>query len=105
MKNQASSMITGIAWRVAFLTKLARVQPDMCCEEFLNETEWQSAYIMIKKKRPKTPPTLQEAVRMIAQVGGYLARKSDGPPGMKNLWRGLRRIRQVEIYKNIADNL
>lgn len=94
-----------IAWRILFLTKIGRTQSQLPCSEFLSETEWRTAYIMIKKKKPKHPPNIGEAIILIAQVGGYLARKSDGPPGMKNLWRGLSRIRQVEIYKEINDHL
>lgn len=94
-----------IAWRILFLIKMARTKSQLSCTEFLSETEWRTAYIMIRKKIPTAPPTIGDAIKMIAQVGGYLARKSDGPPGMKNLWRGLKRIRQVEIYNEIAVNL
>ena len=31
-------------------------------------------------------------VRLIAQIGGFLARKGDGEPGAKALWLGLREI-------------
>ncbi len=31
----------------------------------------------------------------IARMGGYLARKSDGPPGWQTLWRGWNRLRQM----------
>ncbi len=41
---------------------------------------------------PTTPPTLREAVRGIAQLGGFLARRSDGEPGVKTIWLGLRRL-------------
>jgi hypothetical protein len=32
--------------------------------------------------------TLQEFWRLVAQQGGYLGRRRDGPPGWKSLWRG-----------------
>ncbi len=32
--------------------------------------------------------SLGEAVTRIAQLGGYLDRKCDGPPGFECLWRG-----------------
>jgi len=31
---------------------------------------------------------LGEAIIVIAQLGGYLNRKCDGPPGFECLWRG-----------------
>ena len=41
------------------------------------------------------PPTLKESVKMIAKPGGYLGRNSDGPPGIKNLWRGLQKLNTI----------
>jgi hypothetical protein len=29
---------------------------------------------------------------MLAQLGGFLARKGDGEPGVKNVWRGYRAL-------------
>jgi hypothetical protein len=31
-------------------------------------------------------------VRLIAQRGGFLGRKSDGEPGARTLWQGMREI-------------
>ncbi|MEO0538459.1 MAG: IS4 family transposase, partial [Cyanobacteria bacterium P01_A01_bin.123] len=40
----------------------------------------------------KKPPTLRQAMLWIAQLGGFLARKGDGEPGLKTLWRGLTKL-------------
>ena len=42
-------------------------------------------------KRPADAPapTLREAIRMVAKLGGFIGRKSDGEPGTETLWRGL----------------
>ena len=32
---------------------------------------------------------------MIARLGGFLARQSDGEPGTQVLWRGLRRLDEI----------
>jgi hypothetical protein len=32
--------------------------------------------------------TIEQCWKKIAQGGGYLGRKSDGPPGWKTLWHG-----------------
>ena len=50
-----------------------------------------------KEPVPNEPPTVREAVRMIAQLGGFLARKHDGEPGVKTLWRGLRRLHDITL--------
>ena len=41
------------------------------------------------------PPTLREAVRMLATLGGFLGRKCDGEPGSETLWRGLQRLDDI----------
>ena len=45
--------------------------------------------------RRGAPPTLRDAVRRIAGLGGFLGRKGDGEPGVKTLWRGLRRLNDM----------
>jgi hypothetical protein len=42
-----------------------------------------------------TVPTVHQAVRWIAQLGGFLGRKSDGEPGVTTLWRGWQRLQDV----------
>ena len=41
---------------------------------------------------PKQPPRLNEVLRLIARLGGFLGRKRDGEPGVKIIWLGLQRI-------------
>ena len=36
-----------------------------------------------------------EAVRMIAYLGGFFGRKSDGEPGVKTIWSGVRRLHDI----------
>ena len=45
--------------------------------------EWKAAYILNKRNLLGKPPTLNEVVRLVARLGGFLARKSDGEPGVK----------------------
>ena len=47
------------------------------------------------RSRDGCPPTLRDAVRRIARLGGFLGRKGDGEPGVKTLWRGLRRLHDI----------
>jgi hypothetical protein len=44
---------------------------------------------------PEEPPALREAIRLIARLGGFLGRRHDGEPGVKTLWRGLKRFHDV----------
>jgi len=86
-----------VAWRLLWLTYEARIHPDSPCDTVLETHEWQSLCATIEKhhKPRKTPPSLREAVRMIAALGGFLGRKRDGEPGVKTIWRGMRRLYDI----------
>tara|TARA_B100000315_G_scaffold231236_1_gene242408 strand:+ start:126 stop:1535 length:1410 start_codon:yes stop_codon:yes gene_type:complete len=91
-----------VAWRLLWLTYEARQNPDSPCDSVLQVHEWQSLYCTVNNTPvpPKTPPTLHEAVRWIAQLGGFLGRRHDGEPGVKTIWRGLRRLNDIaETWK------
>jgi hypothetical protein len=86
-----------VSWRLLWLTYEARYNPDSSCDRVLETYEWQSLYCTTHKTpiSPITPPSLHEAVVMIAKLGGFLARKGDGQPGVKVIWRGLRRLHDI----------
>jgi len=83
-----------VAWRIHHLTKLGRETPDVPCTVFFEEAEWKALVAYIKKDPvpPPHPPSLREATRMVASLGGFLGRKCDGEPGTKSLWLGLQRL-------------
>jgi hypothetical protein len=82
-----------IAWRVLYLTMLGRECPEMPCDTVFADEEWKAAYLVTQRKPPpEQPPSLDTMVRMVASLGGFLNRKSDGFPGPKTLWIGLQRI-------------
>jgi hypothetical protein len=88
-----------VAWRIYHLTKLGREVPDLPADVFFDEDECKVllAYrnkTQSKIKRKKQIPsdqamTLYEAMRLVAQIGGFIGRKSDGEPGTETMWRGL----------------
>ena len=86
-----------VAWRVLYLTMVGRETPDMPCTAIFEAHEWQSLYCFIHKTStpPDEPPTLKQATRWIAQLGGFLGRKRDGDPGVTVLWRGLQRFYDI----------
>lgn len=81
-----------VAWRINRLMRLGRTLPELPANLLFETDEWQAAYILNKKAVPKSVPPLNAVVRLIAQLGGFLARKGDGEPGAKTLWSGLRDI-------------
>jgi len=80
-----------VAWRVDYLKMLAREKPDLPCTVFFEDTEWKSLYCWVNKTTvvPNQPPTIRQAVFMLASKGGFLGRKGDAFPGTKTIWRGL----------------
>jgi hypothetical protein len=50
---------------------------------------------------PTTRNTLSYYLNKIARLGGYLARGSDPPPGNIVMWRGLSRLRDIELGATI----
>jgi hypothetical protein len=86
-----------VAWRVLFLTMLAREVPDLPCTTVFEDHEWQALYCFVLKSAqpPPTVPSLFQAISWLAQLGGFLARKGDGPPGPISLWRGLQRLADI----------
>lgn len=91
-----------IAWRILFLTSIGRVTPECSCAYYFEEREWKMAYYAIHNKSPHVTPTLAEAILMVAQLGSYLARKSDGPTGVKTFWLGLRKLAQMMTAYELA---
>lgn len=81
-----------VAWRIARLMRLGRTVPDLDAERFFAPEEWQAAYAMMNNPLPERPPGLNAVLRLVAQLGGFLARKGDGEPGAKTIWLGLQRI-------------
>jgi hypothetical protein len=83
-----------VAWRLLWLTYQARQTPDESCLVALTEEEARVLYAHHHQttRLPDTLPTLHEATRWIAQLGGFLGRKGDGDPGVKVLWRGWMRL-------------
>ena len=90
--ERALALYLVVAWRIARLMRLGRTCPELDAEWFFAPEEWQAAYVMMNKPLPSRPPGLNTVLRLVAQLGGFLARKGDGEPGAKTIWLGLQRI-------------
>lgn len=88
------TVMSVIAWRIFFITLIARSDPTLPCTDLLAEEEWKVLYTKMHQSKdyPSAPPTIKEAVLWIAKLGGFLARKNDGEPGPITLWRGWKRL-------------
>ena len=82
-----------IAWRILFITFLGRECPELPCDVVFSEAEWKSVWKVVKKDEPPVEaPELSDFIPILATLGGYNARPSDGPPGAEVIWRGTRRM-------------
>ena len=72
--------------------RLGRTCPELDAQLLFEPDEWRAAFILNRKTPPDTPPRLNEVVRLVAMLGGFLARKGDGEPGVKTIWQGLQRV-------------
>ena len=91
------ALLSVVAWRLYWLTHINRHTPDTDCTSVLTETEWRALYCITHKTLtlPEKTPTVSEVVIWIAKLGGFLARKSDGNPGVTVIWRGWKRLTDI----------
>ncbi len=90
-------LCSAVAVRLLWMTYSARVHPEVPCTVAFSTVEWQVLYRHQRKTLdlPAQPPSLRDAVRWLALLGGFMGRKGDGEPGVKVLWRGLTRLQDI----------
>ena len=82
-----------VSWRLHHITMLTRRFPDIPCTDGFSDREWKILWVIRQKTElPAAPPSLREATRMLAGLGGFLCRKGDGEPGVKTVWRGYKKL-------------
>jgi len=89
-----------VAWRIHHLSKLGRETPEVPCTVYFADHEWQALVAAVRRDAtavPAAPPSLREAMRMVASLGGFLGRKGDGEPGTQTLWLGLQRLDDIVL--------
>ncbi|GIW94791.1 MAG: IS4 family transposase [Pirellulaceae bacterium] len=93
----AAAMV--VAWRVLYLSQMGDICPDISCEAILEPSEWKAVWTILKGAPPPAePPKLNQMVRMVAQLGGYMDYKNrKDRPGPKTLWRGLQRMCNLSL--------
>jgi len=100
--ERAVTVYTVTACRIMHITYLARAAPDLPCTVAFDDDEWRALHCYVHKTsvEPQNPPSLREALLMLAKIGGFLSRKGDGEPGVKVVWHGIRVLEgAVEMYR------
>lgn len=62
--------------------------------------------LVARARRSRVPlATVRQFVDGVAQLGGYLGRACDGPPGWQSLWRGYQRLADMRLGLELARQL
>jgi hypothetical protein len=102
--ERALALYAIVAWRLLWLTYAARAAPEQPCTVALSPAEWPILFCTryVTAPLPARQPPLGQAVRWIARLGGFQDRAGDGDPGLKVLWRGLRRLEDIALGWSLA---
>jgi hypothetical protein len=92
-----------IAWRTLMICRMGRSCPDISCEAIFEPEEWKSVFMTVRRQPPPSqPPCLEEMVRLVAQLGGYVNRpQREDPPGVQTVWLGLQRMHDLAWAWNV----
>ena len=110
--KRAIALDVVLAWRIQLLVLLGREVPELPCDIFFDHWEVKVLEALQQQKssdkrgkggKGKRPLPLGEAVTLVAQLGGYLARGSDPPPGAECLWKGMSRLSGMAEGYRLAD--
>jgi hypothetical protein len=95
-----------VALRLLWMRYAACNEPDAACTAAFTELEWRTLYAYFNDApAPDIPLSMGQAVLYVARLGGFKARKGDGDPGVKVLWRGLVRLHDLVIGVRLAARL
>jgi hypothetical protein len=86
-----------LSWRVFWTTMLQRTAPKAAPGIAFTPLELQIMDVLVKDRPRQTAKKLSGYMTKLAQLGGYLARVHDPPPGNMVIWRGLCRLTDIEL--------
>jgi hypothetical protein len=85
------------------LTYQARVNPETPVTEYFDEDEWKLLHCFANKTPvpPVEPYNVRDTVKYLSWLGGPKRAPSDGPPGLKVVWEGLKNFYLLYEHKNV----
>jgi hypothetical protein len=92
-----ATILATVAARIERLKQLSRQSPEQPATIELRPVELRALVLLKRDQKKRTErvtddPTIGEATRWLADLGGYTGKSSGGPPGSITIGRGLRRV-------------
>lgn len=107
-----ATLLAVVATRLERLKHLARTAPDSPADVELSSIEIRALLILKRRQAKQTEkipddgvPSMADAVRWLADLGGYTGKSSGGPPGAITIGRGLEKVRTAaEVLDELGGN-
>ena len=96
-------LLSPLAVRLAQGRDLSRTAPERCAQEVIDPDT--VAVIAAPAGQSSLTMTVRGFWVEVARMGGYLARKGDGPPGWKTLWKGWLHLQVLLEGAHLASHL
>jgi hypothetical protein len=91
-----------IAWRVSWLTMVHRTNPNTPADSVFTSNEIAVLNHLSDHPNLPAPKNVAHYLTRVAQLGGHLNRKNDGPPGNTVIWRGITRLTDIQLGMQIG---
>lgn len=93
------SILCILSWRVFWMTMINRTRSEAAAELAFTTTEMYILDQLVKNhpRQSDSSSTLSLYLTKFAQLGGYLARVKDPPPGNTVIWRGITRLTDIQL--------
>jgi len=103
--EKCAAVLSIVSWFIFWLFMFGRYSPKIKAELIFDNVAIKVLRISAKTLKVKISRTLifGEAILIIAKLGGFLGRRSDGPPGMMSIWRGWKALfERIEIIEGLS---
>lgn len=93
------SLLCILSWRIFWMTMIKRVSENSPANVVFTDLEISLLDQLVSKEsnKKRKSKTLSEHILRLAQLGGYLARAKDPPPGNQVIWRGMSRLTDIQL--------
>lgn len=94
-----------LSWRIFWLTMISRCAPQAPPDAVFTPIEMELLERVVPDlpNDARAPPLVRHLIK-VARLGGYLARTGDSPPGNTVMWRGMRRLTDIQLGYELALN-